>query len=586
MVLFAQQLRSLFERLTARIEDFLIHTMIFIFIVASAIAVYLFFNGSSPINYEFSAVKIEFSEPLSSEILSQKVKLNGINIGKVKKIVENSKCEVTKIVIGQDNSYEQKSKENNFRDLHKLLFNHRSEGVIQVNITDKTTSLQNCENSENSFVAEIKVTKIKGNLEDVEISSIYPIKQIMGYSDKSVKDVRIDGKIILNTDFGKFGIDNFRMGFNRAGEDKVDLNISTAFDPIIVKNEPQISRTIDNLERYTDQLARYAVALAKNEENTTKLIDKKIEVTDEISGLTEDSSALVRTTENLIKAVEPSAITYTVRNFDRFTDALAANEERKEKLIDKKIEATDAVADLVRDSSAYVQTSKKLIDTINPEDIRQIVNNIRHITKKFKTFVSKLNISLDFVNRLFKHIKPRAITKFFKNIEQIRMTLETQSQDVREIMNDMEDISDEVKNFRQEFIREIRQIKQIIGELEQNTDDIELFNRNLLKIQEKISNLIFLLKSNSTAGDHCCKIEVVGLNMEEVNILISSLKNISRIVELNSENIYKIIAGKGDEFADELTSLVRKLDDFFGTGVDSFLQLDKENGSAKEKFHK
>ena len=334
-------------------------------------------------------------------------------------------------------------------------------------------------------------------------------------------DDEIPTVYVEKSESGKRGSEYVVLDHNRIGIDKKVIKIETVLDPIIVKNEPQITRTINNLERYTDQLARYTNALARNEENTTKLIDKKIET-------------------------------------------------------------TDAVTDLVRDSSAYLQTSKELIETIDPEDIKKIVNNIRHITSKFKTFVSKLNTKLDLVNRILKHIDPFEIPKFFKNIEKIRMTWVTQTQHVQEIKQDVEDISDDFNSFVQDFSRETNEIRQLIHVIKGKTKSIDDYAESLPEIDEKLATIIDLLLIPKPNGKPCC----LEIDPDALNRLIKNLGDLSLEVEYYMHLFNKSFDRNGPELIGKLKSLIWKLDEFFGTGIDSLLQLEDAEGNFKKKHGK
>ena len=348
----------------------------------------------------------------------------------------------------------------------------------------------------------------------------------------------------------------------------IDFYLHTALDPIIAKNEPQISSMIGNAARYTG-------ALAINEEKSYELIEKKIEATEAITSLTQ-------TTEKLVNTIESSVVKSIFGNLDTFTGALAANEVKTNELIEKKIDATEKIAELASKSGSFVSTSEKLIKDIDPDDVRQIVVNSRHITGRFKTLLSEFNVSLELANRLLKHIEPLAISKFFKNIAEIRSTLEIQSRDVQDIKHDVRDISEEVENFVQIFTHESREIRQIIIEMQQSTEKIETYTKSLPEIKEKISKLLFLLKKVPSDEKICCPLKIDGLDMNEVNNLIFNLKILSAEVGTYTARKSKLI----DKNEDEIFSLLRKLDEFFGTGIDSLLQLEEEKGNSKQKHHK
>ena len=136
------------------------------------------------------------------------------------------------------------------------------------------------------------------------------------------------------------------------------------------------------------------------------------------------------------------------------------------------------------------------------------------------------------------------------------------------------------------FTSESREIKQIIKEVQLNTESIESYASRLPKIEEKISKLIFLLKSIPTYqpnGDPCCPLEIEGLDMDEVNNLIDNLKTLSLEVERFMELINKSLDENREELSDEFPSLLRNLDEFIDTGVDSLLQLEEAEGNVKKK---
>ena len=315
----------------------------------------------------------------------------------------------------------------------------------QIGIIEKILS-----NSENpkclaAVIYQPSASQIKNqNIASIEISSSFEIAQINfdseNENDNGSSDINCNEMMENNDEIPTIFAKRISEKPRDNGGHKykfVDFNLKTALDPIITKNEPQISSAIGNYSQYLG-------ALATNEAKTTELIEKKIEATEAITELTQS-------TKILIEAAEPSAVTNLVRKFVSYIDALAINESRTEKLIDKKIEATGEIAELARKSGNLVATSDKLIkDTA--DDVRQIVVNTRHITGRFKTLLSEFNVSLNLVNRLLKHIEPLAITKFFKNIAEIKSTLEIQSRHVQDIKLDVRDISEEVENFVQIFI--------------------------------------------------------------------------------------------------------------------------------------
>ena len=275
-------------------------------------------------------------------------------------------------------------------------------------------------------------------------------------------------------------------------------------------------------------------------------------------------------------------ISSIISNFDRYTHALATNEERTKKLIDQKIEATEEITDLAKKSGNLVVTSDNLIKEIY-EDFKRILTNTRHITRRFKTLLSEFNVSLNLVNRLLKHIEPRAITKFFKNIDEIRSTLKTQTQHVQDIKHDVEDISDDIENFVRDFSREAQAVRRIINKIKRNTASIDNYTSNLPEINDKIDIIIELLKSKEIIpGNPCCD-SLEGINIEELNRLISSLADLSLEVEYYTHQINNLVGKHGPEFVGELISLVWKLDEFFGTNIDSLLQLKEVEGSKNKK---
>ena len=250
-----------------------------------------------------------------------------------------------------------------------------------------------------------------------------------------------------------------------------------------------------------------------------------------------------------------------IGNIADYTEYLAMNEKSKKEFIDEKINATKEIAGLASEISIFVGTSEKIIGKIAPEDVKQIVTNINHITKKLRAFVSKLNVNLKFVNRILKHIEPRAIPTLFKNIEKIKTTLNNQSQTFKEFNDEFKKFVEELKTIK---LKIEQKIESKLGKIEFKDNNTEI----LTKIDEKIGKIIGILESFPSPENTCCGNEIP-INWEELNELISEIRLQKQLINNN-------IKVNGVEFTDELTSLLRKLDEFFGTGVDSLLQLEEE----------
>ena len=221
--------------------------------------------------------------------------------------------------------------------------------------------------------------------------------------------------------------------------------------------------------------------------------------------------------------------------------------------------------------------------------------------EKSSEFVNiSADLDLNFIGNSNETLKldltnSQEISEFFKNITGIKESLETQSSAVAEIKSELEtqssavaeiksvletqaviekDLKTNIENLVRVLKVNIPYITLKFKDIQKNTAKIDSNTSILPNLEDKI---IELLESDTPHPNPCCNHEIP-LNWKELNRLI-------REVNFHMILINNLIGKNGEEFADELTSLVRKLDNFFGTGVDSLLQLEEEKGSLKMKHH-
>jgi phospholipid/cholesterol/gamma-HCH transport system substrate-binding protein len=130
---------------------------------------------------------------------------------------------------------------------------------------------------------------------------------------------------------------------------------------------------------------KFSDALGRNADGVDKFLDSVSKLSEELAGVSGKLDGTLKAAEDILKAVDKDKVSSIVANIDTFTKSLSENSKQFDKIIAGIDTAVASINDFAQKTSGTVGKVDKILDGVDPAAVRSALGNIETASRDAKS---------------------------------------------------------------------------------------------------------------------------------------------------------------------------------------------------------